>query len=214
MIGFRKYTATALGALMIAAAPMAASALSLSFSGFSVADTIPGNFDLNAVTGLSTGDSLTVFDSAHVGGLKVSDPTTIKVTYLGSEAGNNNQVFELTAGGALLFDNNTSSVGDMASFVDDGDFIDFLFRDNTDNEEIENGNTGVAPTGLRLAFSDISADGRSVIALFGDGAGDTDFDDIAVRISAIPVPAAGIMLLTALGGLGGVGALRRRRKAA
>ena len=36
---------------------------------------------------------------------------------------------------------------------------------------------------------------------------------LTATVTAVPVPAAGIMLLTALGGLGGAGALRRRRKA-
>lgn len=194
-----------------------AATATLSFSGTSSTATIDtsgtgtAGFDLSAETGLVDGDTLTVFNSANVGGLQVSAPSRIWVTYLGSEAGNENAAFELTDGLTQLFNNQTSTFGDVASFMDDdGGFIDFLFRDITDSESIENGNTGSAPTGLSLAFSDISADGRSVIALFGDGAGDQDYDDIAIRISTVPVPAAGLLLLTALGGLSFV---KRRKKA-
>lgn len=43
--------------------------------------------------------------------------------------------------------------------------------------------------------------------------GDEFYIASATAIAAVPVPAAGLMLLGALGGLGGFGAMRRRRKA-
>jgi len=209
---------TLLGAAVAAVALTgAASAAQLSFSGTGFTAALPAGtggktgFDLSASTGLSVGDNVTVFNSANPGGVQTGLPGMIKVEYLGSEAGNENAAFELTSGLTALFNNRTSSIGDIASFIDDGGFIDFLFRDISDNQSIENGNTGIAPAGLSIAFSSISANGRSVIALFGDGEGDSDYDDIAIRISTVPVPAAGLLLLTAIGGLGF--AKRRKRKA-
>jgi len=204
-------------AVSVVALAGAASAATLSLSAGGYADTIDTSgtgtdpFDLTAETGLAHGDALTVFDQANDGGLQVSEPTKIWVTYLGSEAGNETAAFELSTGSNQLFNNQTSSFGDVASFMDDGGFIDFLFRDISDNESIENGDTGSATSAsLRMAFADISANGRSVIALFGDGAGDTDYDDIAIRISTVTVPAAGLLLLTAVGGLSFA---KRRKKA-
>ena len=51
---------------------------------------------------------------------------------------------------------------------------------------------------------------KKVLAFFGDGRGDSDFDDMVVRISVIPLPAGGLLLLTAMGGF----AVARRKKKA
>jgi|SRR6056297_67121 len=209
---------TFLGAAVAAVALTgAASAAQLSFSGTGFTATLPGgagntsDFNLGSSTGLVAGtDQVTVFNSTNVGGLQTSLPGVIKVEYLGSEAGNENAAFELTSGLTALFNNKTSVIGDMATFIDDGGLIDFLFRDISDGQDIKNADTSVAPVGLSIAFSSISANGRSVIALFGDGEGDSDYDDIAIRISTVPVPAAGLLLLTAVGGLGF--AKRRKQK--
>src|SRR6056297_4034624 len=112
---------TFLGAAVAAVALTgAASAAQLSFSGTGFTANLPSNFSLGSSTGLSTGDAVTVFNSANPGGLKVGWNGPIHVEYLGSEAGNENAAFELTSGESLLFNNRTSTIGDMASFIDDG----------------------------------------------------------------------------------------------
>ncbi len=72
-------------------------------------------------------------------------------------------------------------------------------------QEAENGSID---NPLAIAFSAISADGKSVIALFGDGAGDHDYDDMAIRISVVPLPPALLLFGGALLGLAWLGRKR------
>lgn len=210
-----------LGAGMMAAAP--ANAATLFIDGGNTT-TLPSGFDLTSETGLAVDSEVTFFQAATngttIGGglslIPVGATSTIRVTFLGSEAGANNTFIEHAANQGEL-NNRQNNVGDTVTFFDDGGFIDFLFRTviSGDNEEIENGgNSTFAP--LNIAFSEVVTDSTtgfsSVIALFGDGRLDTDFDDMAVRIETIPLPAGVLLLLTALGGLGFVA--RRRSQLA
>ena len=75
----------------------------------------------------------------------------------------------------------------------------------------------VAAIGLSLGFS-LSADGKTAYAFFDDGGSapglegdvDLDYDDLAFSISAVPVPAGGLLLIS---GLGALAAARRRKQA-
>jgi hypothetical protein len=64
---------------------------------------------------------------------------------------------------------------------------------------------------LSISFGAVFNNGKSVYAFFGDGRGDRDYDDMVVRIDAVPLPASALLLLGAFGGLG---AIRRKKKAA
>lgn len=192
----------------------AAQAATLSLVG-GTPDTLPSNYDSNN-TGLSDGDSVTVFDSSNTTseGLKLSGVATLKFEFLGEEADFENFAIE-TMGGTVLADNMTFSYGDFVIVQLTPDAEGLLpFKFTTDGgvngpaAEAINGNI-TSP--LSMAFSAISEDGRSVIALFGDGFGDTDFDDLQVRISVVPLPPAMALFGGALLGLGW---LSRRRKQA
>ena len=204
----------AVSALMIAGS---ATAATLSFGGDTSTAILPGpggGYDgfsvglLGDVNGLNVGSTVTTVSNAiGIGGLQVDeDNVQFEVTYLGSEAFNTNEAFELASGGlgSVLFSNDGSAqIGDTATFTGGlSGFIEFLFKDVSQGETIQNGDTSSSSPQLSIGFSEIFDGGRSVIALFGDGLGDADFDDLAVKISIVPLPAGGLLLLTALGGIG------------
>jgi len=124
---------------------------------------------------------------------------------------------------------NTNSVGPF--------FIPFIFQTNrgssstSDDLRIANDggvtkvNTGAPVDNLELAFlQDLNGDlftnslgiaNGSTVAFFGDGTGDTDLDDMVIGIgitsvTAVPLPASVMLLLSALAGLGFVSRLKRR----
>lgn len=63
-----------------------------------------------------------------------------------------------------------------------------------------------------IAFSAVFNGGRSVYAFFGDSVSNNnrDWDDMVVRIDVAPIPASALPLLA---GLGGIAAIKRRKKA-
>lgn len=167
-------------------------------------------------TGLNVGDLVTVFTSANGPGegLALSGPATLKFEFIGHEAAFVNRAIE-TIGGVELVNNINFVPGQFTTVYltpDVNGLVPFKFTTDA--------GTGVDPTKeaingniddtLSMAFSAIAADG-SVIALFGDGAGDVDYEDLAIRISVVPLPPAMALFGGALLGLGW---LSRRRKQA
>lgn len=140
----------------------------------------------------------------------------IRATYMGSEAGATNGA-ELSFG-AFTFSNATSTVGDSVVFDNDAFFVDLVFSTNNLGglDTIDN-NWGQATSGdLHMAFTDITnATGAvtEVFAFFGDGAGDSDYDDMVIKleiISAVPLPAGAVLMAS---GIAGFGVMRRKKKA-
>jgi len=216
--------------LISLAAPNTPKAASIGLYGTSDLTIIPNDFDLNSVTGLSSGAPVSAFYGDQTlspgdggygtsGGLKLSGNSTVTFTYLGMEAGyqnkfflGNDEIFKTRGSGASV-ENDTYSF----DYTDDGQngFLDFSFwssndfGSNTDNAVFVP--NGAIPGAYTIGYALLTD--LSVTILFGDGWGDSDFDDMAVRMtitpSVIPLPPSVFLFGTALLG---IGALARRRK--
>lgn len=216
MTHLTKALAVATG-LALSALATAASAATLTIAG-GTEISVPRNYDPKPHVSVP-GREFTLFKSKTDGGvigggLMLDRAAMVTYTFRGKEAAATNSLGSLGLTNATLFDNHARA-GTSATVRDDGGFVDFLFR-----------TSGLGPKGapaifngtvsqdkrLGLVFSDVFNEGRSVIAAFGDGRGDNDFDDLVVQIDVapVPVPAAGVLLV---GALGAMGALRRRRRA-
>ncbi len=158
------------------------------------------------------GSSFEAFDGSN--GLMLNNDAPVRITFLGKEAGAKNAAMNF-AGGSL---SNTGAAGASIQSFDLASWVDLTFETfKTNNPAVSLGsitnNTGGAPSGtsVPLSMGFYLEDSKNALAFFGDGRGDSDFDDMVVRISVIPLPAGGLLLLTALGGLA---AVRRKKKAA
>lgn len=214
-MNIKLFAGAALSALMIAGS---AAAATFSFGGnVDNSGTIPANFDLDLTPELAIGDPVnTITKAGGNGGLRINkDNVQIQATFLGSEAANFNIARERADGSTTTLFTNADAVGTGTSFINTiggaSGWVKILFRDVTDSEKLLNGNTtcGNCSDQLTIGFSNIFNGGKSVIVLFGDGVGDSDLDDFAMRLTIIPLPAGGLLLLTALGGMG---LARRGRK--
>jgi hypothetical protein len=190
-----------------------ASAAVLSVGGGS-AGVLNGNFSLGAETGLASGDPIVRFDSVNAasGGLSMLEgPGKLTFEYLGSEAGYNNAFY---LGGALAFLNKTTVVGTTATVFQNTDgLIDFTATTTGGGVPAAAVNGGPITGPLLLGYSALAD--NSLILLFGDGYGDLDLDDLAVRVSVseVPLPAAAWLLISAIMGLVSVGKVRRAKAA-
>ena len=124
-------------------------------------------------------------------------PADVTFTFLGKEAAAINFFF---SGGPPI--SNLALVGTTHTVFGVGSgVLSFAF-----NAVVNGAGTGSITNAIAIYVESST----SVLALFNDGGGDADFDDMIVRIqvSAVPVPAALPLLL---GGLAGIGFLARRR---
>lgn len=204
-----------------------ASAATLSVSG-GTGGTLPGGFDpigWSNPDGIGQGSNITIFTSANAaaGGLFVTPATSIQLTftYMGTEAGNTNfSDSQLSWDNTALFNNKVTPVGTsvISTHANLGSgLIPLLFRtlaEHTGGIVATAANGGPIAAALSIAYSEILF-GNTVYAFFGDGLGDSDRDDMVVKITAtvVPLPAAGLLFPTALALLGYFGWRRNRRAA-
>lgn len=163
-----------------------------------------------------TGEDQTAANGLYLT-LNPAQDAILTYTYLGSEAGNTN--YSLVMGGQQFFNKggSASSIGDSVSvFQADSGLLSFGFGTSAPAGSVGDifNDAPAVPASSNYSIGYRMIDATSFYVLFDDIAGgDRDFDDIAMRIdvAAVPLPAGGLLLLSALFG---AGALRRRQKTA
>ncbi|MFX0547399.1 VPLPA-CTERM sorting domain-containing protein [Roseovarius sp. S1116L3] len=198
-----------------------ASAATLSIDG-GTAGVIPGGSAVNDGLGpLGLANPLAGFYGSTI---NLSGPAKVTFTLLGYEAGFNNTFTygsdELNGGGGVGGSTGTWSAAGLDSFMAIAGAGTLAFSFSTDGNGGSTAVNGSNPdnTGPEINFFASAAGDQSgkFVYLFLDdgGAGNDDnHDDLVVRVDVapVPLPAAGILLFGALGGLA---AMRRRKKAA
>ena len=183
--------------------------------------TLPSNWNPPDPSGLEVGDDITIFNDANEG-IRLNGAANLMYTYIGKEAGSTNAFITSSLSLDELFLtadydglSGTAPGSTFETSQSSAGFLDFSFIGLgtccvasgifTNGE----GNAGLNG-GLALAVAMISP--TKAYLMFGDGFGDSDFDDMVVKaeISPIPVPAAVWLFGTAIVGLVG---FSRRRKA-
>ena len=164
----------------------------------------------------------------------IDEASPILIEVLGAEASFHNK-FEI---GDYSYQHtgglNTASLDDDGEIVPletatvtlapgDGGLLDFIFQivfsSGDEGAAIANGANPANGTGANFFASfgdDEQTIGGNGLWLFFDdyGQANDNHDDLVVRLSIVPLPAGMLLLLTGMGGLGAVGARRRRKAAA
>ena len=176
-----------------------------------VGGTIPDAPVTNDVLGPSSADAPYGFGA----NLKAVGPTKIRFTFMGFEAGFDNDFY---VNGDLIFStrgSNASSVGDFFEYTASDGFLDFFFKSGGGFGDAVNGSnpddsTGSGNTAVNFfAATSTTAFGDGLYLAFDDNGADNDdnHDDMIIRVQ---VPEPGTLALLGLG-LVGLAAGRRRQ---
>jgi hypothetical protein len=210
---------------LLAATALAAAAFAGSYASATTYGTISTTDGNTALGPLGLSDPLGGYFGGNL--YLTGGPADIQITFLGSEAGFNNRFnFEgttlfSTGGGDPSTGDFGSPVSTLVSGVTAG-LLDFWFGANQDAASVTNGSNPDNSTSAANFFVSFLPDaaatfGQSVLIFFDDAGGgaEDNHDDMVIRldlrggaIAPIPLPAGGLLLIGALGGL----ALIRRRK--
>ena len=227
MVDMKRYTATALGALMLATAPMAANALTVMLTSsdgatMTITDGGSGDGDSNPGAIFVSGSTVGGFSFTNLTAVSNDHATSSELTQTS---------LNITGGGAgETLTINTSDSFSGGSNDPDPSAVTYNLGGSSLGGNLSGFGTAGAVSTATVSF-DVATDGTdnfsggsSTSAVLSDPfamsstvtvgqvtTGQTSFTSTVT--AAVPVPAAGLMLLTALGGLGAAG-MRRRRKAA
>lgn len=202
-------------ATIVAASAVAAGAATLNLLGPTQSQVIANNDLVGLGLNGQTIQFITGADKGASNGLEIvgAGPFKITYTYLGKEAGNTNH--SIYAGNQVLFLGTDARGSVKTADQAMAGLIDFGFVTTAPNSALGTilNNGAANPNSANYAIGYFKLSDTSYLALFDDiASGDRDFDDHGIRIdvTAVPLPAGGLLLLTALGGI----AAMRRRKAA
>jgi hypothetical protein len=205
-----------------------AASAGLSWSEIAGEGTIPGSHPFDSIPGISyTGTSFASAPNVSLGKLTLDNAAKVTYTYLGSEAGFDNNFWIQIVDGSLVFStrNNAppaaTTIGTSITVNSAAGDLDFTFE-GSDNKFAKNGGAWATDTSIGLIKDTVGgytvtsglAAGKTfqyVIGYNDSATGLTDWDDmvIGVNIAPIPEPETYAMLLA---GLGLMGFVARRRK--
>lgn len=168
-----------------------------------VANDLSLTYNATPVAFTATND-VTPDTQGYNGQLTALKDTAFTITYLGKEASNQNFFLQ---SGSFYFNTDTAVVGQSYQFQITAGVIDFGFTGNGGlTAENKVGGQNINNIFYLLDFSNL---GTFNIGFNDGGSSDIDADDLVVRVSAVPVPAALPLMASALGIFG----LARRNKA-
>ncbi|MFC1560699.1 VPLPA-CTERM sorting domain-containing protein [Pseudomonadota bacterium] len=157
---------------------------------------------------INAGTDISIFNKAGEG-IRLSGAANLMYTYIGKEAGSQN-LFQPNPIVGFFHTNWTPAGSIINTSASSGGFLDFSFLGlgtccGLKPGVFTNGEGNFGDNG-RLGLAVALINPSTAYLMFGDGFGDSDFDDMVVKVevSAVPLPAAFWLFGTALIGFVGM----------